>query len=185
MALPQKILEQDWALTSLQVLGFATLTALAAKVSIFLPFSPVPITMQSLVVLLAGAALGSKKGALSQISLIGVGLLGLPVFSLPVPGYLVLAGPTSGYILGFVFAAFIMGRCFESKDPASFWRIVLFIVLAKIAIFIPGLLVLSLYASSASLFELLSIGLFPFLPGAVFKAFALLGILKAWDLFRS
>ncbi|MEK7681420.1 MAG: biotin transporter BioY, partial [Chloroflexota bacterium] len=65
----------------LLVVGFSALIALSARIAVFLPFTPVPITAQTLAVLLTGAALGSKRGALALLAYIAEGLAGLPVFS--------------------------------------------------------------------------------------------------------
>ena len=91
------------------VFGFALLTWAGARVSVPMPLTPVPGTLQTLAVLLAGAFLGARAGAASQAAYILMGLAGLPVFALPGggPGYLL--GPTGGYLAGFVAAAFVVG----------------------------------------------------------------------------
>lgn len=85
------------------------LTALSAQASIKLPFSPVPITGQVLMALLAGGLLGPKLGALSQIEYLVLGAAGMPVFAGGSGGLLALAGPSGGYIFGFVAAAWLVG----------------------------------------------------------------------------
>lgn len=87
---------------------FGALTALSAQVSIRLPFTPVPITGQVFMALLAGALLGPKLGALSQFEYLLLGAAGLPVFTSG-GGLLALVGPTGGYLFGFVGAAWIVG----------------------------------------------------------------------------
>ncbi|MCK4777082.1 MAG: biotin transporter BioY, partial [Actinomycetia bacterium] len=82
---------------------FALLTALSSKVRIFLPVTPVPVTLQVLVVLFSGFFLGPFYGALSQIFYISLGGLGLSVFTVS------LFGVTGGYIIGFIFAAWFIG----------------------------------------------------------------------------
>jgi biotin transport system substrate-specific component len=89
---------------------FAALTALGARVTIPLPFTPVPVTLQVLFPLLAGLLLGSKRGALSQVEYIAAGLAGLPVFAKGGSGLAYLLGPTGGYLLGFIAAAFLVGE---------------------------------------------------------------------------
>src|SRR6059036_2356758 len=88
------------------------LTAIAAQVSIPLPFTPVPFTLQPMVVLLGGAALGARLGMMSQILYLAIGLAGLPVFAaspaLP-QGFARLVGPTGGYLMSYPFAAFLTG----------------------------------------------------------------------------
>ncbi|MFN3337582.1 MAG: biotin transporter BioY, partial [Thermomicrobium sp.] len=82
-------------------------TALAARVSIPLPFTPVPITGQTFAVLLVGAVLGSRRGAASMALYVVQGLAGLPVFAGGKAGLAVLLGPTGGYLVGFIAAAFV------------------------------------------------------------------------------
>ena len=94
---------------ALLVVGFALMTWVAAKVSVPLPMTPVPGTLQTLAVLLAGAVLGARAGAVSQASYIFMGMAGLPVFALPGSGPLYLLGPTGGYLVGFIAAAFVVG----------------------------------------------------------------------------
>lgn len=89
---------------------FATLTALGARVAIPLPFTPVPVTLQVLFPLLAGLFLGSKRGALSQAEYVAAGLAGLPVFAKGGSGLAYFLGPTGGYLLGFIGAAFVAGE---------------------------------------------------------------------------
>src|SRR5687768_7783065 len=104
---------QVW--TSVQVLsvGFvAVLTAAASQLSFPLPFTPVPFTIQPMVVLIGAAALGARLGALSQILYLMLGVAGLPVFAfspeLP-QGFARLLGPTGGYLMAFPLAAFATG----------------------------------------------------------------------------
>ena len=89
---------------------FAALTALGARVAIPLPFTPVPVTLQVLFPLLAGLLLGSKRGALSQVEYVAAGLAGLPVFAKGGSGLAYFLGPTGGYLLGFIAAAFVVGE---------------------------------------------------------------------------
>src|ERR671935_525677 len=92
------------------------LTAAAAQVSIPLAFTPVPFTLQPMVVLLGGAALGSRLGFASQILYLAAGIAGLPVFAaspvLP-QGFARLLGPTGGYLMSYPFAAFVTGALAE------------------------------------------------------------------------
>ncbi len=93
---------------------FTALTALSARITIPLPFTPVPITLQVLMVLLAGLTLGAKEGALSQIIYVAVIAIGLPVDAQGI-GAAVFASATAGYLIGFVPAAFISGWLTEKS----------------------------------------------------------------------
>jgi biotin transport system substrate-specific component len=90
------------------VLAFATATAISAKVSVFLPGTPIPFTFQPLVVLLAGALLGARLGAASQVAYLAAGMAGLPVFAAG-GGAAYLLGPTGGYLMAYPLAAFVVG----------------------------------------------------------------------------
>src|SRR3989338_884787 len=94
---------------------FAALTAVAAQVKIPLSFTPVPITLQTLMVLLSGAMLGARYGALSQFIYLVLGAAGLPVFAGGSGGIASLFGPTGGYLFSYPIAAFIVGYMTESK----------------------------------------------------------------------
>ncbi|MBP7687028.1 MAG: biotin transporter BioY [Thermoflexales bacterium] len=101
------------ALVRVAAIGvFAALTALTARITIPLPFTPVPITLQVLIVLLAGLTLGAKDGALSQIAYVASIALGLPVDTNGL-GAAVFASPTAGYLIGFIVGAFVAGYLTE------------------------------------------------------------------------
>ena len=105
---------------TLWTVGFAVAMVLAARFEI--PNYPVPFTLQTMVVLLAGAFLGSRNGAFSQMLYLGAGLLGLPVFAGGAFGLLQLAGPTGGYLLAFPVAAALVGYLLRERHS---FRIVL------------------------------------------------------------
>ena len=96
-------------------LAFAMLMAISANAFVYLPFTPVPITMQVLTVLISAIALGSRLAFLSQLQYILAGLLGAPVFAGFKSGLSVILGPTGGYIMGFLAAAFISGYIYENN----------------------------------------------------------------------
>ncbi|UTD29338.1 biotin transporter BioY [Bradyrhizobium sp. WD16] len=99
------------ARNAILVLAGSALLALSAKINVPLPY--VPMTMQSLVVLLIGAAYGWRLGLATLLAYLGEGAAGLPVFAGPVGGPAVFAGPTAGYLVGFVLAAVLMGVIVE------------------------------------------------------------------------
>lgn len=102
--------------------GLALLTVAGAKVAIPLPGTPVPATLQTLPVLLAGLLLGARLGALSQMVYVAAGLAGLPVFALPGAGPAYLLGPTGGYLLGSVAAAWLAGTLAPPVAGVGFTR---------------------------------------------------------------
>lgn len=103
---------------------FAMVTVVAAKIRIPLPFTPVPVTLQVLAALLSGLVLGSRLGAASQLLYLGIGFAGVPVFAGNTGGFAIVAGPTGGYLLGFIFGAYAAGTAFErlgKRTHAASW----------------------------------------------------------------
>jgi len=149
---------------------FVILTSLGAFVRIPLPFSPVPITLQTFFVLLAGAFLGANPGALTQIIYIGLGLAGLPIFTGAGSGLLYLAGPTSGYLFGFILASLLIGKCLK-YTPATLFPVLGVLFLGDLLILFCGLTWLK-FIFGYNFTRLLLIGVMPFIPGDLLKALA-------------
>jgi biotin transport system substrate-specific component len=149
----------------LAVLGSALLT-LSAKVQV--PFYPVPMTMQTLVVLLVGMAFGARLGVATVALYLAEGAVGLPVFA-GTPekgiGLAYMLGPTGGYLLGFVLAAAVAGWLVERRRDAA--GLALAVVAGSLAIYASGVLWL---ASFVGLGKALELGLLPFLWGDLLKA---------------
>lgn len=97
-----------------RIIAFAALAALAAQMAVRLPYTPVPVTMQTLVVVLAGIVLGPRDGFYAMCGYVGAGALGAPVFAGLAFGPAVLLGPTGGYIVAFPAAALVAGLVFRS-----------------------------------------------------------------------
>lgn len=158
------------------VLLIAAATAAAAQISIPLGFTPVPLTMQDMVVLIGGAALGSRLGMAAQVLYLLAGIAGLPVFAaspaLP-QGPLRLLGPTGGYLMAYPFAAFLTGYLAERGFDKRYLTSVLAMAAGLAVIFAFGVSWLSLFARPAGLgFQAaLTAGFYPFLLGDVFKIF--------------
>ena len=104
----------------LGIMVFTALTALTARITIHLPFTPVPITLQTLAVILSGLVLGAKAGGVAQLLYLGLIMMGLPVDANAL-GLAALLSPTAGYLLGFMPAAFITGYLAERFALTS-WR---------------------------------------------------------------
>ena len=170
------------------VLLMATLTAAAAQVSIPLPFTPVPFTLQPMVVLLGGAALGARLGMASQVLYLAAGIAGLPVFAaspvLP-QGALRLLGPTGGYLMSYPFAAFVAGWLAERGLDRRYLTSVLAMASGLAIVFACGVAWLALFARPAGVgfAAALRTGLYPFLPADIVKLFVAAGVMPAvWRL---
>lgn len=146
---------------------FIILTALGAFVRLPLPFTPVPITLQTFFVLLAGAFLGSRLGISAQLSYLLLGILGLPVFAGAGSGVFYLFGPTGGYIIGFVFASYFVGK-FIGQIRNNFFSVFTLLYLGDFIILACGTIWLK-FILGYSFNRLLFIGFIPFLPGDLFK----------------
>lgn len=134
------------------LLFITVLTTVAAQVSIPLPFTAVPVTLQPMVVLLGGLALGSRLGAASQIVYLAAGIAGLPVFAasgvLP-PGPLRLLGPTGGYLMAYPFAAFLTGYLAERGFDRRYITSVMAMLTGLIVIYACGVTWLGLFTQTA------------------------------------
>ena len=160
-------------------LGMACVVGLAAQARIPLPWTPVPITGQTLAVLLAGVLLGHWWGGISLAFYAGLGAVGLPWFAGWTGGAGILAGPTGGYIIGFILAALFLGHFTDKYIRArSFFSMLALMLFANfVLIYIPGLVQLHLWLNlvngeAASFYQVLAMGLFPFIAGDVTKAIA-------------
>ena len=170
------------------VLFVTALTAVAAQISMPLPFTPVPFTLQPMVVLLGGAALGARLGMASQVLYLLAGIAGLPVFAaspvLP-QGALRLLGPTGGYLLSYPFAAFAAGLLAERGFDRRYLTSVLAMAAGLVIIFTFGILWLAFFArpAAAGLSVALQTGLYPFLPADIVKLFVAAAVLPGvWRL---
>ncbi|MGI6037351.1 MAG: biotin transporter BioY [Limnochordia bacterium] len=150
---------------------FAALTALLAFIYIPLPFSPVPVTGQTMGPLLAGIYLGSRAGAVSQIIYLGLGLIGLPVFAGGTAGPGTLVGPTGGYIWGFILSALLVGRLWQPRTSRG--RQVFILCLGMLVIYLLGIVQLSL-VMGLPLGAAWQLGALPFLIGDSCKIMAIL-----------
>lgn len=186
---PLTLREAVWPRTGLLadailIAGFAVVTALFARITVPLPWSPVPITGQTLAALLAGAVLGSKRGALSQLAYLAVGATGVPFWfsATTLPGVAGLIGPTGGYLVGFVAVAFVVGFLAERGWGRHFWTAALAMLAGEVVLYIPGLLWLAYFVPSN---KALAAGLLPFIPGDLTKLLLAAAVLpSAWLLVR-
>ena len=166
------------------VLGGALFVALAAQISISLGFTPVPITGQTFAVVVVGAALGSVRGATSLAVYLLLGLVGAPVYSEHKHGWEVFSGATGGYIVGFVLAAFLIGYLAERGWDKHFSSSLSAMLSGSVVIYLCGNIWLHHFLH-ASWNTTLTYGLYPFVPGDVFKLYlAGLALSAAWKLVQ-
>jgi len=164
----------------LVVLGIAAL-AVAAKIKV--PFWPVPVTMQTFVVLTVGAAYGTRLGVATVLGYLLVGALGFDVFtssSAEQYGLTYMMGGTGGYLLGFAIAAGVLGELAQRGWDRSVVWMAAAMLIGSVIIYVPGLLWLGhLYAESKGWATVLDWGLWPFLAGDALKL-ALAALILPW-----
>lgn len=154
--------------------------ALAAKIQV--PFWPVPMTMQSLVVLLIGIAYGSGLGGGTVLLYLAEGLAGLPVFAGPSAGPAYMAGPTAGYLVGFVLAAAFIGWLAERGWDRTLGRAAVAMSLGHVLLFVPGVLWLAVLFGWS---KAVAFGVAPFIAATVFKTALGVALVGAfWSLVR-
>lgn len=157
------------------ILG-ALLTALMAfGTYLSIPMVPVPIVLTTLFVVLAGVLIGLEAGLSSVLLYIVLGLIGLPVFSGGQSGPGVIAGPTGGYIIGYIFAVIAAGLIYR-KNKNNF-TLILALAVSTIVIYIPGVIWLGIKTNYSGM-ELLKKGMLLFLIGDAIKAIAAFFIVK-------
>ena len=171
-AVPRGGIVRDAALA----LGGSLLIALSAQIAIPLWFTPVPLTGQTFAVLLVGAALGSRRGAAALALYLLEGGIGLPFFAMGASGW--PAGPSGGYLLGFVAAAYVVGLLAERGWDRRFVTAAVAMLAGEAAIYAVGLPWLGFYVGPE---KAVPLGLLPFIPGdAVKLALAALALPSTW-----
>jgi biotin transport system substrate-specific component len=164
------------------VVGASLFVALCARVTLPLPFTPVPLTLQNFGVLLVGLTLGSRRGFAALALYLAEGMAGLPVFSPTGPGSLAqLVGPTGGFLLAYPFVAGIAGWIVET-GRRTFARAAVASVLAEIALFAGGLSWLAILTHSIS--QALRWGLYWFVFAEVIKIMMASALARTWNRIR-
>lgn len=148
------------------IIGGSLVIGLCAQLAIPIWFSPVPVTGQTFAVLMIGILFGARRGSLCVLAYIAEGAAGLPVFALGRSGFGVLLGPTGGYLVGFVAAAYITGLLAERGWDRRVGTTILAMVLGNVGIYACGLLWL---ACLMGIKGALAAGLYPFIVGDFLK----------------
>lgn len=157
------------------VVGFVVALAASAQIAVPLPFTPVPITMQTFVVLLGAAAMGSSLSVTGAAVYVGLGVAGVPWFA-------ITGGATLGYIVGFVFAAALVGRLARSGHDRRPLGVLGLMVAGNLVIYAFGVPVLAAVAG-LGMAEALAAGVVPFLIGDALKmALAAIILPSTWRL---
>ena len=184
------VVVDSWAAKSLVrnavlVLGLTALTVASAYASIPLPFTPVPLTLQTFAVLAGAAALGAERAVLAQVLYITLAVAGLPVLAGGAGGREEVIGATGGYLLGFVIASYVVGRISAAGASTKTTTTALSYVAGSLLIYALGAPWLA-YVVGFSMSEAIAAGVIPFLIGDAIKAVAAGAVLPlAWKLTGS
>ena len=157
------------------------LVGLSAQVRFYLPFSPVPVTAQTFAVLVLGALLGSRRGGLTMLAYLAEGVLGLPVFAAGI-GLPALIGPTGGFLVGFIAAAYLVGKLAEMGWDRRVSTTIAAMALGDAVLLSSGFIWLAILTNIRTAFLA---GVYPFIIGDILKvALAAVTLPMGWKLLK-
>jgi biotin transport system substrate-specific component len=170
VALPNSISKFRELLESMiQIIGASLFIAICAQISVPLFFTPVPLSCQTLAILLVGGLLGAKRGALSVLLYLAEGSAGLPFFAGGYSGFAYLFGTDGGYFFGFLVQAYLVGWFFESQKKLYSSITFTVLVFSCALQMLLGVLWLAFYVGWS---QVLILGFYPFIPGEILKCLA-------------
>lgn len=184
------VIVDSWATQSrvrnaILVMGLTGFTALAAQVSIPLPFTPVPLTLQTFAVLAGAAALGAERAVIAQVLYIALAVAGVPVLAGGASGHEVVVGATGGYLIGFVLASYVVGRISSNGASTKSGKTALAFLAGSVLIYALGAPWLAFTTGNTITWAIVN-GVVPFLVGDLIKAVAAGAVLPlAWKITKS
>jgi biotin transport system substrate-specific component len=184
------VIVDSWATQSrvrnaILVMGLTGFTALAAQVSIPLPFTPVPLTLQTFAVLAGAAALGAERAVIAQVLYITLAVAGVPVLAGGASGHEVVVGATGGYLIGFVLASYVVGRISSNGASTKSGKTALAFLAGSVLIYALGAPWLAFTTGNTITWAVVN-GVVPFLVGDLIKAVAAGAVLPlAWKITKS
>ena len=184
------VIVDSWATQSrvrnaILVMGLTGFTALAAQVSIPLPFTPVPLTLQTFAVLAGAAALGAERAVIAQVLYIALAVAGVPVLAGGASGHEVVVGATGGYLIGFVLASYVVGRISSNGASTKSGKTALAFLAGSVLIYALGAPWLAFTTGNTITWAVVN-GVVPFLVGDLIKAVAAGAVLPlAWKITKS
>lgn len=184
------VIVDSWATQSrvrnaILVMGLTGFTALAAQVSIPLPFTPVPLTLQTFAVLAGAAALGAERAVIAQVLYITLAVAGVPVLAGGASGHEVVVGATGGYLIGFVLASYVVGRISSNGASTKSGKTALAFLAGSVLIYALGAPWLAFTTGNTITWAIVN-GVVPFLVGDLIKAVAAGAVLPlAWKIAKS
>ncbi len=172
---------RSWIREAAIVVGASIIIALFAQIAVRLPFTPIAIATQAHVILLLSCLLGSKRAALAVLTFIFQGAIGLPVFAKGGCGLLYLAGPSGGYILGYVAAAFVTGFLMERTTHRTPSKAFGAMAMGNLIVYLFGVPWLSRFIGWE---QAIVLGIVPFIIGDFLKLIFATRLLKGLRLFK-
>jgi biotin transport system substrate-specific component len=168
------------ATAAVLVVAGVAFVGLCSQLAVTLSFTPVPITGQTFAVVLVGASLGATRGTSSLLLYLLLGMAGAPIYADQQSGWDVVSGPTGGYIVGFVLAAALTGYLAERRWDRKVSTAIAAMLTGNVLIYLVGLPWLAVDLGT-NLEKTLEFGLYPFVPGDVFKLYLAAALLPtAW-----
>lgn len=175
LVFPRVAKENAWFREAVTILGASILIALSGPFAIRLPFTPVPIVLQSHVILLMGALLGSRRGALAVLAFLAQAVAGLPVLASGKMGIPALVGPTGGYLVGYVAGAYLVGLLMEKTKSRSSLKTLGALSAGSLIIYLFGCMHLAGFVGYQ---KALLVGVLPFILGDLVKTIVCVRLLK-------
>ncbi|ADP77115.1 BioY protein [Methanothermus fervidus DSM 2088] len=176
---------QGVVVKTIMSLAVAAMTGIMAQIVIPLPWTPVPITGQTFAVLLSGVILGRYWGGISQLFYVILGAAGISWFAGAKGGITVLLGATGGYLIGFILASLFIGHFIDRYISARKFKHILILMLIAnfVLIYVPGAIGLAFWQMSKgiqpTIWNILAMGILPFIPGDLIKIFGVSIVTKA------
>lgn len=168
-----------------QVTSLTVLTIVSAQIIIPLPFTPIPLTMQTFAILFGAAAIGPSKALIAQVTYIFLATLGLPILAGDKGGIESVLGATGGYLFAFLVASVVVGKLASTISTKRFRGVLLGYVLGSLIIYAIGATWLAIYTGKGLSYAFLN-GVLPFLVGDVIKAALAASLLPAaWRLVKN
>lgn len=152
-----------------QILSLTGLTILSAQIVIPLPFTPIPLTMQTFAILFGAAAIGPFKSLIAQFAYISLAALGMPILAGDKGGIEAVIGATAGYLLAFMVASFVVGKIASQITTKKFQGVLIGYVLGSLIIYVLGASWLAIYTGKGISYAVIN-GVIPFLIGDLIKA---------------
>jgi len=176
--LPERSRSPEWAKQVGIVVGASLFVALCARVTLPLPFTPVPLTLQNFGVLAVALVLGSRRGFAALVLYVAEGAVGLPVFNPAGSGGIAqIIGPTGGFLMAYPFVAFVTGLIYERTSPRFGWATLAGFA-GEVVLFAGGLS--WLFALTHSMSQALKWGLYWFVFAEVIKVMLAAGVASRW-----